>query len=1184
MRTSSIVRSIVLCAALPLTACTDLSLPDNPLVSCAGDEDCPEPLVCRTQLGRCIDASLLDDEAIGFLAPLVLDEPVRSRVPGYDVVSGWFQLNRQAKSVTLQFDDQPIDGCAPTETDALMWRCEFNLADVPDAAEGFHGVFAIVEDELGNRARAEFAVRFDFTPPGVPEDTVWLRLRPGPRSAISDIDAIGDGARAELQFVVTEQLGPMATVAATNATAAADFTRNDVSSIGVLELHELTVTAGAVPDGTYDLEVTLEDPVGNAAVVTLADPLIVDTTAPAAPANAPDQLSVERAPWGTDDSVGAPAFHVTVAAGAVEGDGVVIITSGPDDSATELGRAPAAADGSAGIDLSPQDYARYYARVVDGAGNLGPTSLVRGVVWRATLGRKVAGETFTNPHTMLRTGRLIDVINPPDLTEVDDAALTGALPGDVLSTTAGAWRREAIQGVRAPDVLDTAAVYDRTAGRTLLFGGGGTPYQSPSQMMWERTGGSWRSLDLDLLPPPRRGHSMVWDPTRGRAVLFGGHLNDPDTWVFDGTKWTDITAPDGPPSRVGAAMAWDPIRDVAVLFGGAINNTETIGDTWELVGDVWLERFPAMPPSSRVGHAMAWDDEAGHVVLFGGSAERNDNDSLAPVYSDTRAWDGAEWTPLTFAGPRPSGRWKHTLTADEARGVLVLTGGLPTSCGLLGNFDCLDGPEDRLGDIWEWDGTAWRARTETLGDGVAGHAAFYDPALGAIVVMEGWYGDTDLGGARPESRLYEDSTRGFVRRLQSAPLYRQDFAFAYDEGNQRFVAHGGAILGGAATGNLPDLFHYENGTWTEAWNGSPPGGRMDHAMVYVPGSGSVMLGSTLVAESTWRWTGVSWRGVNGITHPTRLNEAMAYDASRSQIVLFGGHVGFTPSSQTWLHNGADWALQSPAAAPSARFDHAMAYDAARGVIVLFGGYDGTQLLDDTWEWDGTTWRDATAADGPAARATHRMAWDPIARRVLLYGGDALVSTSSMWAWDGLGWSRVATGPTDPGPRRAFGMGWDTQAKRLHAFSGAGGIGGTVSDHWVLEPGNDSSAAIVARFAFAASGAPSDVLPTRTRIRAIAGGTSTASDMNGTALKTGGVSLRVWQGGRWRELSGAAHPGDAPGLIEATSTDVASWIGGEGRPVHFAVTTTEPGGPTAADGTRPGVVVEYLELELTYELP
>ena len=49
----------------------------------------------------------------------------------------------------------------------------------------------------------------------------------------------------------------------------------------------------------------------------------------------------------------------------------------------------------------------------------------------------------------------------------------------------------------------------------------------------------------------------------------------------------------------------------------------------------------------------------------------------------------------------------------------------------------------------------------------------------------------------------------------------------------------------------------------------------------------------------------------------------------------------------------DWVLKSPATSPSPHSHFAMAYDAARGEVVLFGGSDGTSILNDTWVWDGT---------------------------------------------------------------------------------------------------------------------------------------------------------------------------------------------------------------------------------------
>src|SRR5688572_4916037 len=71
----------------------------------------------------------------------------------------------------------------------------------------------------------------------------------------------------------------------------------------------------------------------------------------------------------------------------------------------------------------------------------------------------------------------------------------------------------------------------------------------------------------------------------------------------------------------------------------------------------------------------------------------------------------------------------------------------------------------------------------------------------------------------------------------------------------------------------------------------------------------------------------------------RSDVPMAYDAARQRIVLFGGRIdsGVAPLGQTWEWDGSSWSLQNPAASPPPRHSHALAYDAARQRIVLFGG-------------------------------------------------------------------------------------------------------------------------------------------------------------------------------------------------------------------------------------------------------
>lgn len=59
-----------------------------------------------------------------------------------------------------------------------------------------------------------------------------------------------------------------------------------------------------------------------------------------------------------------------------------------------------------------------------------------------------------------------------------------------------------------------------------------------------------------------------------------------------------------------------------------------------------------------------------------------------------------------------------------------------------------------------------------------------------------------------------------------------------------------------------------------------------------------------------------------------------------------------------MWDGEGW-RQAAAAGPPPRSGHAMAYDAGRRRVVLYGGgsFDGRTVTrhEDLWEWDGARW-------------------------------------------------------------------------------------------------------------------------------------------------------------------------------------------------------------------------------------
>src|SRR5215831_14801005 len=149
----------------------------------------------------------------------------------------------------------------------------------------------------------------------------------------------------------------------------------------------------------------------------------------------------------------------------------------------------------------------------------------------------------------------------------------------------------------------------------------------------------------------------------------------------------------------------------------------------------------------------------------------------------------------------------------------------------------------------------------------------------------------------------------------------------------------------------------------------------------------------------WLWTQVSDMGPVG-----RIRPAMAYDEARDRVVVFGGRIQNPPpvtelkASDTWEWDGDSW-TQVADSGPSGRSDSAMAYDARRKRVVLFGGWADTADLKDTWEWDGALWTQIEDS-GPVTDRGYAMAFDRVNGYILLYINDGT------WAWDGSLWTQL----------------------------------------------------------------------------------------------------------------------------------------------------------------------------------
>jgi N-acetylneuraminic acid mutarotase len=241
-----------------------------------------------------------------------------------------------------------------------------------------------------------------------------------------------------------------------------------------------------------------------------------------------------------------------------------------------------------------------------------------------------------------------------------------------------------------------ALAYDPGTGKMIMFGG----YDSAGDLdlndtwAYDPAANTWTNLSpAGDLPSPREGVSLVYDPSTGALIMFGGYDDSgaelSDTWAFypSTSTWANMSPASAVPSgRDRYSMVHDPASGNMILFGGWADGT-MLGDTWlyDPVTNAWTEVTPAASPSARGGHRAVYDPALGRVVLFGGWDATNE-------LSDTWAYDTAAntWTDVSPAGGAPDGRDGSSMVYDEANGKIILFGGM-------------DEPGDRdLGDTWAY--------------------------------------------------------------------------------------------------------------------------------------------------------------------------------------------------------------------------------------------------------------------------------------------------------------------------------------------------------------------------------------------------------------------------------------------------------------------------------------------------
>jgi hypothetical protein len=326
------------------------------------------------------------------------------------------------------------------------------------------------------------------------------------------------------------------------------------------------------------------------------------------------------------------------------------------------------------------------------------------------------------------------------------------------------------------------------------------------------------------------------------------------------------------------------LTNAAVMCAAALATLPTIQLKAQTTQWVRIQTDPASTPRARHNHAMVYDEVREVVLMHGGRLQDG------TVLSDTWQWDGQSWTQLATDGPKV---FQHNMTYDPSRAVTVLYGGRTAA-----------GHADPIGDTWEWDGQSW-TRIEI------GPTTPPPPVLGGM---------------------------------------------AYDPERMKVIRHGG-VTAPNDTVEVGATWEWDGQSWTQIADGFIRGG---HSLLFDTVRGRMLAfggsstSNTSPSPGTWEFDDGQWNPITteGPSARFPFNKALVWDAFRNVGVLYGGAA--SPSTwfdDSWEWDGVQWA-QVNIPGPGPRGMHAMAYDAKRRKVVLFGGYRDCFRceINETWEY------------------------------------------------------------------------------------------------------------------------------------------------------------------------------------------------------------------------------------------
>ena len=247
--------------------------------------------------------------------------------------------------------------------------------------------------------------------------------------------------------------------------------------------------------------------------------------------------------------------------------------------------------------------------------------------------------------------------------------------------------------------------YDPTLQAAILYGGLDARGVRIDLWRYYVVNNTWLQVPPPPMPPRNlRSTPLVYDISARRHILVATNdLTDAlQTWAYDAptNQWTNRAPPSPvPPPTEGHTLTYDRTTQKTVLFGGA-HVLELYGDLWEYdsASNTWflaVQYTPNVTPNKRTDHAMAFGPHGGESLMIGGIEVSGAYQPETWTYTSApRSWGQPVVTLF------PAARKDHTLAWDAARDRIVMFGGIFAD-GTVTNETWVWGPGYFSSGTWE---------------------------------------------------------------------------------------------------------------------------------------------------------------------------------------------------------------------------------------------------------------------------------------------------------------------------------------------------------------------------------------------------------------------------------------------------------------------------------------------------